>query len=1208
MSEEQDNETDHHQQVEGKIETEEQDEERDDDEHERSLQEVKSTAVVKYTAVQVPVKFARLQCNTDLNLPPSNWLSSSAETYGLQHVLSHSTGFSSFRMAHMFPDCMGEVDVVSDAENIKKLLKIPYSRDAVSMMVHCIEKTLLIDEFDVHKYLLRTAESDWEWLRKFFYEHILQTLGDKEKRIPHKDKSRYALQQRALTSKFLHYSIAESDAGSECESEFQNNNASKPIDDNSSVPVKWPPLPEPRLEEELPDPATDHTFNRNVVWTFEDIQMLLGIDMPIFGGSTHPCISLRLRDMAKPISVLTGIDYWLDNLMCNVPEVVMCYHLNGIVQRYELVKTEDLPHLEDSKFSPKIIRDVAQNILSFLKSNATKAGHTYWLFKGKDEDIVKLYDLTCLCSDGLIDKGQNPFTVPVAMLLYRVARNMKYSADNASLQPGTIRMLLKNCLALLPKEKYPQIVTSAHYMLSDLYIPVSTDPTCPRLSDEQPASANCEDEDCDEDETQSDAIKSLCISQPQPIPSPKYTPPPPLVGSLEERCRSALEHVAAGLHCLQYFEGQPSTTNETDNTNMCDENTEKTADREPRMARPHQAIPMPYSPLTQQPALSGQEKSAKKKIRKKKSEGKSAQKKATIEQQKEENVYSQLLSHCWDEYSSPKTLLCKPHTEALPTWQQPDRMDNASWNTHLKILLYEKACLVYIILAESEYQLKRFGSALRYIKYVLRCNWHKLQGNSWEQRGLISFLLGRAGDCCIQLALFWDDILLHRADFSNCSDIDIAMEIEMKRDLDNRTYPSEVELVPDSLDDLEQLMLSSSKCYEYAHSLEPSNNLKRRIGNVHNELSAYYMNKLTLEFQNSNGNNKEDIEKYFDKAQFHLDQGQSQFELAKDDSNLALLQSNTGKLMRLLAHRKHDKDSEGMSSKEKHYYNKALEYYKKALSVLRSRKTNPLIWDTITWEQSTTLINMAAMCQDNPPPVSEQSREECERECIDLLTKALHACDLETPGPRYDLYQYRAGIINHRLASLYHQAYRTMSSEDPRRKNYLHLANLHYERASDFMQELEHPVEFLRLQLERVALQEFIAENSGFNSKVKALQSGLDLLIKCKVALCELSEKHNARRKKSSKKEPNVHEDKGDSTGEDDQSDTEEKSMLNIFQSRLQFILRMLVKLCMSSSNARLVSMTDKYKDMYSQVLKQKEDTSLVDHLSAALKTCDEIL
>lgn len=58
----------------------------------------------------------------------------------------------------------------------------------------------------------------------------------------------------------------------------------------------------------------------------------------------------------------------------------------GIVQKYELVKTEDLPYLENSKFSPQLIRNMAQNILSFLKANATKAGHTYWLFKGKNDD------------------------------------------------------------------------------------------------------------------------------------------------------------------------------------------------------------------------------------------------------------------------------------------------------------------------------------------------------------------------------------------------------------------------------------------------------------------------------------------------------------------------------------------------------------------------------------------------------------------------------------------------------------------------------------------------------------------------------------------------------------------------------------------------------------------------------------------------------
>jgi len=80
--------------------------------------------------------------------------------------------------------------------------------------------------------------------------------------------------------------------------------------------------------------------------------------------------------------MFTGIDYWLENLMCNIPEIEFCYHKNGIVQKYELVKTEDIPYLDESTFSPNDISDVMQNILSFLKSNANSVGHSYLLFKG----------------------------------------------------------------------------------------------------------------------------------------------------------------------------------------------------------------------------------------------------------------------------------------------------------------------------------------------------------------------------------------------------------------------------------------------------------------------------------------------------------------------------------------------------------------------------------------------------------------------------------------------------------------------------------------------------------------------------------------------------------------------------------------------------------------------------------------------------------
>jgi len=61
-------------------------------------------------------------------------------------------------------------------QNIKKLLKIVYSKSSVSMMVHRVGNTLMLDEFDIHRYLLRQQDEDWKWLRKFFYETVLRNM------------------------------------------------------------------------------------------------------------------------------------------------------------------------------------------------------------------------------------------------------------------------------------------------------------------------------------------------------------------------------------------------------------------------------------------------------------------------------------------------------------------------------------------------------------------------------------------------------------------------------------------------------------------------------------------------------------------------------------------------------------------------------------------------------------------------------------------------------------------------------------------------------------------------------------------------------------------------------------------------------------------------------------------------------------------------
>lgn len=75
--------------------------------------------------------------------------------------------------------------------------------------------------------------------------------------------------------------------------------------------------------------------------------------------------------------------------------------LNGFhLQKYEMIKTEDIPHLENSTFSTRVVKDIAQNILSFLKSNCTKEGHTYWLFKG--ENLKALFSGSIMLFGGLV--------------------------------------------------------------------------------------------------------------------------------------------------------------------------------------------------------------------------------------------------------------------------------------------------------------------------------------------------------------------------------------------------------------------------------------------------------------------------------------------------------------------------------------------------------------------------------------------------------------------------------------------------------------------------------------------------------------------------------------------------------------------------------------------------------------------------------------
>ena len=56
-----------------------------------------------------------------------------------------------------------------------------------------------------------------------------------------------------------------------------------------------------------------------------------------------------------------------------------------------------------------------------------------------------------------------------------------------------------------------------------------------------------------------------------------------------------------------------------------------------------------------------------------------------------------------------------------------------------------------------------------------------------------------------------------------------------------------MELIPQSIGSMEQMLLASRKCYLQALVVEPveqqRSNLRRRLGNIENELGVLYMNQ-----------------------------------------------------------------------------------------------------------------------------------------------------------------------------------------------------------------------------------------------------------------------------------------------------------------------------------------------------------------------------
>jgi tetratricopeptide (TPR) repeat protein len=494
-------------------------------EHVQQSREYVGEATIVRDVPQKP-QYNELAVGTNISKAPRNWLTNDHRLVPYHNAnLAKKAQYPTVELTTFGLLAEEEVDVIGPVDNIKKIFKIPYSKSRISLAVHKIGRTLVLD-----KLADEVLDEDLIHANNDRFTEILENddksdskdSGITVNRLP-KKKNREKVIENTLYSKFLYYTVLPNGSNKHPDYDGDTHTPAGPKSD------QFPPLPKFF--------QSSKAFSRLIRWRFRDNAVLLGTNLIIFTSDNQPCVSLRLRDLDKQMSPLTTLDYWLDNIMANVPSVAICNHRGGYVQGYQLIKTEDLPSLHPSlTFQPALVEESANSVFKFLQSHCTQEAGTYWLYKDNGDDVLRLYNISNYrrqpkSSSSESTKKERPFALPVGMMCYTLAN--KILQNNKSSDARTrARALLDKCVEVLDETKYPSIWASAQEKIADTIsnfdLPVLFHPTSISVSSAQ---------------------------QPVPYSSPRVNNSEALE---EEQFVTAVHHLSKGISILTKSEDTPA--------------------------------------------------------------------------------------------------------------------------------------------------------------------------------------------------------------------------------------------------------------------------------------------------------------------------------------------------------------------------------------------------------------------------------------------------------------------------------------------------------------------------------------------------------------------------------------------------------------------------------------------------------------------------